>query len=111
INPWFVVSYLGPVVFSGLAALLHLSAEHRAVLPWATAAFVLYAALMIITARVHLPLNAQLKNAGDPHHIANPAEIRQRYGRRWVPGIHVRTVLAVATFACLALSLVVRSHG
>src|SRR6266508_2115124 len=42
INPLFLPAFLGALVLTGLAAVLHLGADGRSVLPWAVAAFVLY---------------------------------------------------------------------
>lgn len=105
INPWFLISYLGPLILSGVAGALHLSADSRSVLLPAALGFVLYVVMMVITARVHLPLNAQLKSAGDPDRIADLADTRERFETRWVRWNHVRTVLVLATFGCLTWAL------
>src|SRR5918994_824860 len=39
INPWFFVSFFGALVFTALAAVLHLRGDGQAVLPWIAAAF------------------------------------------------------------------------
>src|SRR5262245_65535044 len=47
INPWFMASFFGALVLTGLAAALHLGGDHRSVLPWAAAAFALYLAAVV----------------------------------------------------------------
>jgi uncharacterized membrane protein len=41
INPWFMVSFLGALAFTVLAAVLHLREDERSVLPWIAVALVL----------------------------------------------------------------------
>jgi hypothetical protein len=38
INPWFMAAFFGALVLTGLAAVLHLSADKRDLLPWIGAA-------------------------------------------------------------------------
>lgn len=107
VNPWFLLGYLGAPVLTGLAALLHLGADHRSVLVLTLVSFVLYLAVLIITARVHLPLNARLQAAGDPDSLTAPelAAAREWFEATWVRWHLVRTVLNVAAFGCLAWAL------
>jgi uncharacterized membrane protein len=107
VNPWFMLGFLGAPVLTGLAALLHLGADHRSVLVLTLVAFVLYLAVLVITARIHLPLNAELQAAGDPDRLPGPelAAVRARFEVRWVRWHVVRTVFNVAAFACVAWAL------
>jgi uncharacterized membrane protein len=66
INPLFIPTFVGALLFTGLAGVLHLREDVRSVLPWIVAAFVLYLAAFIITVRIHVPLNDEIKAAGDP---------------------------------------------
>lgn len=109
INPLFLSCFLGGLVFPGLAAALHLAADVRGVLPWALAGFILYLVTFVITVRVNVPLNDEIKAAGDPDRIADLAAVRRRLEPTWVRWNLVRTVLAVASFGCLAWALV--EHG
>jgi uncharacterized membrane protein len=111
INPWFLAGgFLGALLCTGLAAAVHLGGDGRAVLPWAVAAFALYAVVVVITVAVHLPLNNALKAAGDPDGIADLAAVRQRFAEaRWARWNVVRAVLSTAAFGCLAWALV--EHG
>ena len=52
INPLFLMTFLGGLVFTGIAAALHLGEDFRAVLPWIVVALVLYLAVVVITVAV-----------------------------------------------------------
>jgi uncharacterized membrane protein len=107
VNPWFLLGFLGAPVLTGLAALLHLGADDRAVLVLTLVAFVLYLGVLGITSRIHLPLNARIQSAGDPDQLPPPelAAVRKWFEATWVRWHVVRTVLNVAAFGCLAWAL------
>jgi uncharacterized membrane protein len=105
INPLFMLTFLGALVFAAVAAGLH--AGERSVLVWVAAAFVLYLAVVVVTLAINVPLNDALKAAGDPDRIADLAQARERFDEaRWVGWNIVRTILSAAAFACLAWALV-----
>lgn len=108
INPWFLAGgFVGALVFTALAAVLHLPADRRSVLPWIAVALVLYLAIFVITVGVNVPLNDAIKAAGDPDRIADLAAVRERFDEaRWVRWNNVRTVASTAAFGCLAWALV-----
>jgi len=108
INPWFLAGgFVGALVFTALAAVLHLPADRRSVLPWIAVALVLYLAVFVITVGVNVPLNDAIKSAGDPDRIADLAAVRERFDEaRWVRWNNVRTVASTAAFGCLAWALV-----
>jgi uncharacterized membrane protein len=107
INPLFMATFFGAFAFTGLAAALHLGAGARSLLPWLVVALVLYAAVLVITFRVNLPLNDMIKAAGDPDAIADLAAVRERFDEAtWVRWNVVRAVASTAAFACLAWALV-----
>ena len=108
INPWFMVSFFGALVLTGVAVALHLASDRRSVLPWILAAFVLYLATVVITLAVNVPLNNALKGAGDPNRIADPAAVRRQFSEpRWAAWNLARTLMSTAAFGCLAWALVV----
>jgi uncharacterized membrane protein len=109
INPWFLATFAGSILLTLVAALLHLGGEWRRVLPWIVAAFVLYAATLISTGRVNVPLNNQLMAAGAPDRIADLAAVRERFEARWVSWHLARTIASTAAFGCLTWALVL--HG
>jgi uncharacterized membrane protein len=108
INPWFLAGgFVGALVFTALAAVLHLSADRRSVLPWIAVALVLYLAVFVITVGVNVPLNDAIKAAGDPDRIADLATVRERFDEaRWIRWNNVRTAASTAAFGCLAWALV-----
>jgi uncharacterized membrane protein len=109
-NPRFLPTFVGALVFTGLAAVLHLREDGRSVLPWVVAALVLYLAAFVITVGVHVPLNDDIKAAGDPDRIANLAAVRERFDEdRWVRWNIIRAVASTVAFGCLAWALV--QHG
>jgi uncharacterized membrane protein len=107
INAWFLPTFFGAMVFTALAALLHLGDGEGAVLPWTVAALVLYVVTFAITLRVHVPRNDEIKAAGDPDRIADLGLVRERFDEaRWVRWNLVRAVASTAALGCLAWALV-----
>ncbi|NUT10436.1 MAG: DUF1772 domain-containing protein [Nonomuraea sp.] len=112
INPWFMITFMGALLFTGLAGLLHLGADMRSVLPWLIAAFVLYLIALVLTIAVNVPLNDALKAAGDPDTIADLAAVRAQFNEaRWVAFNLVRTIAATVAFACLCWSLIASGNA
>jgi uncharacterized membrane protein len=110
VNPLFLTTFVGALVVTALAAVLHLGEDWRSVLPWLVAALLLYLAVFVITLAVNVPLNDDIKAAGDPDRIADLAAVRERFSEdRWVRWNIVRTVASTAAFGCLAWALVL--HG
>ena len=106
LNGWFALSFVGALVLTILAVVLHVFGGGRSVLPWIAAALVLYAAAMVITFRVNVPLNNALDAAGAPARIADPAAVRERFEATWVRWNVVRTVASTAALGCLSWALV-----
>ena len=77
---------------------------------WIVAALALYTVTVVVTFVVHLPLNEDLKNAGDPDRIENLAAVRDDFVNPWVAWNIVRTLALTAAFACLARALVLRGR-
>ncbi len=111
INPLFLgVGFVGALVFTGLAVVLHLGDAERSVLPWVVAALVAYVAVFVITVAVNVPLNNGIKAAGAPDAIADLAGVRQRFDEaKWARWNLVRAVATTAAFGCLAWALVLHS--
>lgn len=109
INPLFMAAFFGALVFSVLAAVLHLR-DDGAVRAWVIAACALYVLVFVITVVVHLPLNDDIKAAGDPDRIADLAAVRDAFHEsRWVAWNVVRAMASTVAFVCLAWALVL--HG
>jgi uncharacterized membrane protein len=110
LDPLSMLTFMGALVLSGIAAILYLRDSDRSVLPWVAVAFGLYLAAIVITMAVHEPLNQVIRDAGDPDSIANPTAVRDDFHEtRWVAWHIVRTVATTAAFGCLAWALVL--HG
>ncbi|WP_410808913.1 DUF1772 domain-containing protein [Micromonospora sp. 067-2] len=106
LNGWFALCFGGALLFTLLAAALHVGAGHRAVLPWVIAALVLYLLVLGVTAVVNVPLNDVLARAGDVDRVADLAALRQRFEVPWVRGNAVRAIASTAAFGLLAGALV-----
>ena len=102
INPWFMLAgFLGALVLTGAAALLHIGHDP---LPWIVVALVAYIVVFAITLAVNVPLNDALKAAGS----ADPAAARAAFDEaRWAAWNLVRVGLSVGAFVALCWALVV----
>jgi uncharacterized membrane protein len=107
LNPIFLGAYVGGLLLSGAAIVLHWVDDERGALPWIVAGTVLYLVVLMITGRVNVPLNEQLDAAGDPTRITDLGAVRQRFEDRWVTWNIVRSAVNVAAFACLAVGILV----
>ena len=105
LNGWFGICFGGALLFAAAAAVLHLG---RPGLPWIVAGLVLYAAVLVITFRVNVPLNDRLAAAGAPATLADPAAVRAAFEGVWVQWNVVRAVCSTAAFGCLVGALAVR---
>ena len=107
-NPWFMFSFVGALLLSGLAAVLHLGQNIRSVLPWLLVAFVLYLVAFGITMTVNVPLNNVIKAAGDPDRIADLAEVRRQFNEaKWAGYNLVRTITSIVAFGSMCWALVI----
>ena len=105
LNGWFGICFGGALVFSVLAAVLHLGPDRRSALPWIVAGAVLYLLVLLVTTAVSVPLNDRLAAAG----ATDPAAAREAFETAWVRWNVVRTVLNTAAFGCLTWAVVL--HG
>ena len=108
-NPVFQVSFTAALVLTAAAAVLQRRHARGGAVRWAVAAVVLYGIVLAVTAGIHIPLNYEIDEAGDPGRIADLAHVRSRFEGRWVAGNIVRTLLATAALAALARALLL--HG
>lgn len=107
INPAFMVTFVGALALTALAALLHLTGDGRSILPWTAAAFVLYLLVFVITIRVNVPRNNEIKAAGDVDRMTDLLGVRERFDEaRWARWNHVRTFASTVAFGLLAWALV-----
>ena len=113
INPLWLATFFGALVLSVLAAVLYLrDGGGGSVRPWLIVACVLYAVVVVMTMAVHVPLNDDIKAAGDPDRIADLASVRDAFHEtRWVVWNIVRAVLNTVAFVCLAWTLVIAGRA
>jgi uncharacterized membrane protein len=66
--------------------------------------------VFVVTIAVNVPLNDELKAAGEPDRIADLAAVREQFDEsRWARWNVARAVATTAAFGCLAWALVL--HG
>ncbi|MGH3972826.1 MAG: DUF1772 domain-containing protein [Pseudonocardiaceae bacterium] len=106
LNGWFLLSFVGALLSTGLAMVLHVYQDGRPVLLPVAAALILYLVVIAITRRVNVPLNNRLGAAGQPDRIADPAMVRDHFERTWVRWNIVRAVVSTAAFGFLCWALV-----
>ncbi|BCB82655.1 DUF1772 domain-containing protein [Phytohabitans flavus] len=104
LNGWFALAFGGALVFTAVAALLHLGAGHRTALLWIVAALVLYVGQLVVTFAVNVPLNDQLATVNLD--TGDLAAARERFEATWVSWNVVRTVLVTGAFGSLIGALV-----
>ena len=110
VGPFLVIFFIGPLVSTALAAALHFGADERSLLPWIGGALVLQLAMAVITIGINVPLNDEIKAAGDPGRIADLAAVRERFNEaKWVGWNIFRAVASTVALGCLAWALVL--HG
>ncbi|MGW0395934.1 anthrone oxygenase family protein [Streptomyces sp. NPDC003042] len=109
LNGWFLLGYLGSLVFTGLALALHIVGDGRGAVGPLSGAFACCVLAMVVTGRVNIPLNNALAEAGPADRIADPAAVRRAFEGPWVRANVWRTVLSTAATGLLAWALVL--HG
>lgn len=103
-NPLFLSTFLGAFGFTALATGLSFGSRWRGLLPWLIAALVLYLVVLLLTFRVNVPRNNEIKTTTDP----DLAAVRERFDEAlWTRVNNLRAWLSTAAFACLAWALVV----
>ena len=107
VGPWLFLFFFGALGFTALAVALHLGADQRSILLWIGGAFVLHLAVIVITLVINVPLNDEIKAAGDPGRIADLTAVREQFNEvRWVSWNIFRVVASTVAFGCLAWALV-----
>jgi uncharacterized membrane protein len=108
-NPVFFLSFLGAPALMLAALVMEHRSGSRPVVRWLAAALVLYGVAFMITGALHIPLNNDLADAGDPGRVADLAAARDDFEDPWVAWHIVRTVALTAAFGCLGYALLL--HG
>ena len=109
-SPLFMLTLFGAPALTIWALVLEWRAGARLTVRWIAAALVLYVICLVLTVAVHLPLNDDLENAGNPAGIADLAGVVDDFEGPWVAWHAVRTVALVGSFAALVGAVLVRAH-
>jgi uncharacterized membrane protein len=109
-NPAFFLVLLGAPALATVALVQARNSGQPKLAGWIIAGLALYTLMVIITFAVHIPLNEDLKDAGDPARIENISEVRDDFVTPWVAWDIVRTLATTAAFASLTWALVLRGR-
>ncbi|MFF5491973.1 DUF1772 domain-containing protein [Streptomyces aquilus] len=101
-NPVFMLSFLGALLLTGVAAWQGRGEPHRR---WVWAALTAYALAFLVTVAFNIPLNNALDTATDP------ATARADFEDAWVAWNAVRAVLSTVAVGFLARALLVRGRS
>jgi uncharacterized membrane protein len=96
LNGWFFVVFVGPLVLGIVSVATGVGEDGFG---WTLVALVLYAATLVVTGVVNVPLNNRLDTTEPVE------EARALFERRWVRWNVVRTVLCAASFIALVPAL------
>ncbi|WP_030774445.1 DUF1772 domain-containing protein [Streptomyces sp. NRRL F-2664] len=107
LNGWFLLGYVGGLVFAAAAVVLHAVGSGGRDALWPLAgALVAYLAAMGVTAGINIPLNNALDRAGPVDRIGDPAAVRRAFEAPWVRANVWRAVLCTVALGLLAWALV-----
>jgi uncharacterized membrane protein len=109
-NPAFFLVFLGAPALATVALVQARRSGQARIAGWIVAGLALYTVMVVITFAVHIPLNEDLEQAGDPARIENLAAVRDDFVTPWVAWDIVRTLVTTAAFACLTWALVLRAR-
>ena len=113
INPLFLVTFMGALALTVVAAILSVGSDDAWVLVLTATAGVLYLVVVVATVTINVPLNDAIKAAGDPDAI-DVTQVRADFREeRWVRSNMARAILTSIAFALLlgALFLHARALG
>jgi uncharacterized membrane protein len=109
-NPVFFLAFLGAPALAAVAVAQARRSGSARIASWIVAGLALYAVMLVVTFAVHVPLNYELQDAGDPDRIENLAAVRDDFVTPWVAWEIVRTVASMVAFGCLTWALVLRGR-
>jgi uncharacterized membrane protein len=109
-NPAFFLVFLGAPALATVALIQARRSGQAKIAGWIVAGLALYAVMVVITFAVHIPLNEDLKDAGDPARLENLAEVRDDFVTPWVVWDIVRTLVTTAAFGALTWALALRGR-
>jgi uncharacterized membrane protein len=106
INPWFMAHFLGALIFTAIAAALHLPKGGRPVLPWILAALLLYLVAIVVTGALNIPLNNALEATRGADTPEAWAAARQAFEEPWMRWNIVRTLASTGALGAIVWALV-----
>jgi uncharacterized membrane protein len=109
-NPAFFLVLFGAPALAAVALVQARGSGQAQIAGWIIAGLALYTVMVVITFAVHIPLNEDLKDAGDPARIQNIAEVRDDFVTPWVAWDIVRTLVTTAAFGVLTWALILRAR-
>jgi uncharacterized membrane protein len=109
-NPAFFLVLLGAPVLAAVALVQARRSGSAKTAGWIVAGLALYTVMVIVTFAIHIPLNYDLRDAGDPDRIENLAAVRDDFVTPWVAWDIVRTLATIAAFGSLTWALVLRGR-
>jgi uncharacterized membrane protein len=109
-NPAFPLTFLAPGALAAVALVQARRSGSPKTARWILAGLALYTVAVVVTGAIHVPLNEDIKNAGDPARIENLAAVRDDFATPWVAWNIVRTLATTAAFGALAWALVLRGR-
>ena len=109
-NPGFFLVFLGAPALAAVALFQARRSGSATTAGWIVAGLALYTVMVVVTFAVHIPLNDDLRDAGDPDRIENLAAVRDDFVTPWVAWEIVRTLASTAAFGSLTWALVLRGR-
>jgi uncharacterized membrane protein len=109
-NPAFPLTFLAAPALAAVALYQARRQGSAETAPWIVASLALYTVTAIVTFAIHIPLNEDLKDAGDPASIENLTAVHDDFATPWVAWNIVRTLASTAALGALAWALVLRGR-
>jgi uncharacterized membrane protein len=109
-NPAFFSVFLAAPALAAVALVQARRSGTPKTAGWIVAGLALYTVMVVVTFAIHIPLNEDLKNAGDPDRIENLAAVRDDFATPWIAWDTVRTLATTAAFGSLTWALVLRGR-
>jgi uncharacterized membrane protein len=107
-NPAFFATFLGAPALALAALVMAQREENPSVVKWTAWGLGLSVLGILVSGAFSIPLNEDLKDAGNAFSLADPAAVRDDYAGPWVAWNIVRMLLYTGSFACMVKALYVR---
>jgi len=111
VNPAFMLTFLGSVGFTALAAACYLKPDARPVLIWIGIGLALNIASLVITSAVNVPLNNKLATATASTTPTDLAALRVQFESTWVRWNEIRALVNTAATGVLGWTAILAARG